>query len=69
MSVEVVMLDRVDHTLHRPGSVHMVTACGVELDHATIGPRAHVEERAARRCSECWPEWEANDGNSDRDGR
>jgi hypothetical protein len=55
MTVVVVMLDLGDHTLHRPGPVHMRTACGVDLDNCTVGPRESVEQRAARRCPECWP--------------
>lgn len=58
MSVMVVMLDVSDGTLHRPGPVHMRTACGVDLEVATVGPRhADFVERAARWCVECFPEY------------
>jgi len=52
----VVMLDRVDSTLHLPatGQGNLVTVCGLVLGHATIGPRPAIEMFAARRCPECW---------------
>jgi hypothetical protein len=51
----VAMLDLDDMTLHRPGRVHLVTACGVgPLDHCQVGPTATVRVRAKASCPECW---------------
>ena len=37
---DVGMLDLATDVLHRPGSEHMVTACGISLDNTTVGPGA-----------------------------
>lgn len=56
MSEPVVMLDLTDGTLHRPGNVHLTTACGVYLGTVTVGPESTVEPRAVRNCPECFAE-------------
>jgi hypothetical protein len=52
---EVVMVDLGLGVLHRPGSVHLRTACGHDLTVATVGPRHIVERRAESRCERCFP--------------
>jgi hypothetical protein len=56
VSDAVGMLDRVDKTLHRPGHVHLTTACGLPLDFATVGPLSVTAARALRCCPECFDE-------------
>ena len=34
----VGMLDRTDGTLHLPSHEHLVTRCGISMDHCTVGP-------------------------------
>lgn len=68
MNATVVMLDLSDHTLHLPGSVHMRTRCGLDLEDCTVGPRDFVEQRAARRCPECWSAGEQIDDYHDEPG-
>jgi hypothetical protein len=52
----VGMLDHADTTLHRPGDVHLMTACGVHLVAVTLGPMSTCARCAVRRCPECFPE-------------
>jgi len=52
----VGMLDHADRTLHRPGNVHLMTACGVHLVAVTLGPMSTCARSAVRRCPECLPE-------------
>ena len=54
MSATVGMLDLGERTLHRPGSLHLRTACGVELEHASVGPLRVTAGRAERCCPECF---------------
>jgi hypothetical protein len=56
VSEAVGMLDHADRTLHRPGDVHLMTACGVHLGTVTVGPLSFVSERACWRCPECFTE-------------
>jgi hypothetical protein len=56
MSREVGMLDCALGVLHRPGSVHLRTACGRDLCVCTIGPLEYVAARADHgRCDKCFP--------------
>ena len=56
-AVTVGMLNHADKTLHRPGGVHLTTACGLDLDSVTLAPlTSSISERAARKCTECFPE-------------
>jgi hypothetical protein len=52
---EVAMLDNEDQTLHRCGDEHLVTACGLPLDHVTVTRRDVLEPKAARFCTDCFP--------------
>lgn len=54
MADDVAMLDLTDHTLHRPSSVHMVTRCGITLDHCQVGPADVLRTRARQLCTSCW---------------
>jgi hypothetical protein len=57
----VGMYDEALGVMHRPGSVHLRTACGVALVVTTVGPLEHLEGRATRAgvawswCPTCWP--------------
>lgn len=56
MTTTVAMLDLSDRTLHRPGDVHLVTACGIgPLGECQVGPTEAIRPRAERLCPECWP--------------
>jgi hypothetical protein len=54
VSETVGMLDHADRTLHRPGNVHLMTACGVHLDSVTLAPMSML--RAERGCPKCFHE-------------
>jgi hypothetical protein len=56
MNETVGMLDHADKTLHRPGRVHLTTACGVPLDSVTLAPMSMIAARAVHRCPECFTE-------------
>jgi hypothetical protein len=58
MRTTVVMIDRVDRTIHLPatGRGNLVTECGLVLGSCTIGPRAALEPEGVRYCLECWEE-------------
>jgi hypothetical protein len=49
----VGLLDLEDYTLHRPSSLHLVTCCGLTLDHASAGPWGVLEDQCRRLCPEC----------------
>jgi hypothetical protein len=55
MTVEVVMLDLTDMTLHKPSPVHQTSMCGILLDPVTVGPRSVLYTKAERYCPACWP--------------
>ena len=55
MSPEVGMLDLSTGLLHRPGSVHLTTACEIPLETCTVGPLHFVAERAEKCCYRCFP--------------
>lgn len=65
MTVEVVMLDLTDMTLHKPSPVHQTSMCGILLDPCTVGPRPALYTKAKRYCPACWPpdkdRWVLND--------
>jgi hypothetical protein len=51
----VGMLDEIEHVLHRCSQFHLVTACGLELEHATVGPLGLLHLKSRRQCETCWP--------------
>jgi len=54
MSVEVAMLDLLDLTLHRPSNTHLVSLCGLYMDHCQVGPLPPLLQRSQRVCTSCY---------------
>jgi len=49
----VVMLSRATQRLHRPSAQHLVTACGLALPEATVGPAEVLEGPGTDWCPDC----------------
>jgi hypothetical protein len=48
------MLDMEDLTLHRPSHEHLVTRCGISMDHCSVGPEPFLVTRSERLCTSCF---------------
>jgi hypothetical protein len=48
------MLDSADLILHLPSDRHLVTRCGLLMDHATVGPLANLRRRCSAICTACF---------------
>jgi hypothetical protein len=55
VTIEVVMLDLSDMTLHKPSHVHQTSQCGLLLDPCSVGPRDALYTKAKQYCPACWP--------------
>lgn len=51
---DVGMLDLEDMTLHLPGSVHLITKCGLTMNHCQVGASVILRNRARQLCTECF---------------
>jgi hypothetical protein len=50
----VGMLDESDRTLHKCSEFHLVTACGLRPEVATVGPLGLLHLKSRQLCPECW---------------
>ena len=50
---DVGMLDLEDLTLHRPSRVHMITACGLQMNQCKVGPVGALTD-LRMLCPDCW---------------